>query len=274
MPFCEAIDGTKLYFKDWGAPVAPPVVLISGWPFDADMWEYQAVELAASGLRVIAYDRRGFGRSDQPWTGYDYDTLAGDLTAIIEKLQLRSPALVGFSMGGGEVVRYISRHGVSRVRGAALVSSVVPFLLKTEDNPEGVEAAVFESMIGQLMKDRPAFLASFGKKFFGAHVLGSPVSSEMLDWAQMVCLRASPKATLDCISAFSRTDFRKELANLKLPVLVIHGDDDAIVPIAASGNAAAAGIPGATLTVYPGAPHGLFITEKVRLTRDLLTFLR
>jgi len=274
MPFCDATDGTKLYFKDWGSPTAPPVVLISGWPFDADMWEYQAVELAASGLRVIAYDRRGFGRSDQPWTGYDYDTLASDLATIIDKLQLRSPALVGFSMGGGEVVRYISRHGATRVRSAALVSSVVPFMLKTDDNPDGVDASVFESMVGQLMKDRPAFLAAFGKKFFGAHVLGSPVGSEMLDWAKNVCLLASPKATLDCITAFSRTDFRKELGGMKLPVLVIHGDDDAIVPFAASGRAAAEGIPGAVLSVYPGAPHGLFITEKVRLTRDLLAFLR
>jgi non-heme chloroperoxidase len=274
MPFCETKDGTKLFYNDWGSTSAPPVVLISGWPFDADMWEYQAVNLAASGLRVIAYDRRGFGRSDQPWNGYDYDTLAGDLATLIEKLGLRAPSLVGFSMGGGEVVRYIARHGAARVKSAVLVSSVVPFLLKTPDHPEGVDRSVFDTMLADLKKDRPAFLASFGKKFFGAGLLTSPVSSDVLDWAKTVCLMASPKATLDCVRAFSETDFRAELQALTLPVLVIHGDADAVVSIDVSGRAAAAGIRGATLKEYAGAPHGLFVTEKDRLTEDLLGFLR
>ncbi len=273
MPMCQAKDGTGLYFKDWGAPAAPPVVLISGWPFSADMWEYQAVELAASGLRVVAYDRRGFGRSDQPWHGYDYDTFANDLGTIIDTLGLEAPSLVGFSMGGGEVVRYLSKFGVGRVRNAVLVSSVVPFLLKTTGH-DGVESSVFDSMIDDIKKDRPAFLASFGKKFFGAHLLTSPVSSETLEWARNVCLLASPRATMQCVHAFSETDFREELPGLKLPVLIIHGDADAIVPIAVSSRIAATMIPGAVAIEYEGAPHGLFLTEKDRLTRDLLSFLR
>lgn len=274
MPFCEAKDGTKLYVKDWGSPDAPPVVLVHGWPLDADMWEYQAVELAASGLRVITYDRRGFGRSDQPWGGYDYDTLAGDLATVIGKLGLRTPSLVGFSMGGGEVVRYIARYGAAQVRSAVLVSSVVPYMLKTDDNPNGVDASVFDSMLTDLKKDRPAFLSTFGKKFFGPQLLSSPVSSDTLDWARNVCLLASPKATLDCVTAFSRTDFRGDLTAMKVPTLVIHGDADAIVPIDIAGRTAAKSIPGAVLNEYAGAPHGLFITEKDRLTRDLLAFLR
>lgn len=274
MPFCEAKDGTKLFFNDWGAPLSPPVVLISGWPFDADMWEYQASALAANGLRVISYDRRGFGRSDQPWLGYDYSTFASDLAAIIDKLNLQLPSLVGFSMGGGEVVRYISKYGANRVRSAVLISSVVPFMLKTPDHPDGVDAGVFQSMIADLKKDRPAFLASFGKKFFGAHLLTSPVSNETLAWAQNACLLASPKATIECVGAFSQTDFRRELTSLKLPVMVIHGDADAIVPIESTGRIAAAAIPGAAIKEYAGAPHGLFVTEKDRLARDLLAFLR
>ena len=274
MPFCEAKDGTKLFFNDWGAPLAPPVVLISGWPFDADMWEYQASVLAGNGLRVIAYDRRGFGRSDQPWLGYDYNTFASDLAVIIDKLGLQSPSLVGFSMGGGEVVRYVSRYGASHVRSAVLISSVAPFMLKTKDNPRGVDASVFDSMVAELKKDRPAFLAAFAKTFFGDRVLASPVSDETLDWAKNVGLLASPKATIECVAAFSQTDFRAEMSSLKVPVLVIHGDADAVVPIELTGRLAATAISGAVLKEYAGAPHGLFVTEKDRLARDLVTFLR
>jgi pimeloyl-ACP methyl ester carboxylesterase len=172
------------------------------------------------------------------------------------------------------VVRYISKYGANRVRSAVLISSVVPFMLKTPDHPDGVDASVFQSMIADLKKDRPAFLASFGKKFFGAHLLTSPVSNEMLAWAQNACLLASPKATIECVGAFSQTDFRRELTSLKLPVMVIHGDADAIVPIETTGRIAAAAIPGAAMKEYAGAPHGLFVTEKDRLARDLLAFLR
>lgn len=272
MPFCEMKDGTNIYYNDWGSPSAPPVVLISGWPFDADMWEHQAVEMALQGRRVIAYDRRGFGRSSQPWTGYDYDTLASDLATLIAKLGLRAPSLVGFSMGGGEVVRYLSRNP-NVVQKAALISSVVPYMVKASDHPEGVDRSVFDDMIAELRKDRPAFLASFGKKFFGAGVLKSPVSDDVLRWAQSVCMLASPKATLDCVRAFSETDFRREVRELTLPLLVIHGDADAIVPIDVTSRAVAQLVPTARLKEYAGAPHGLFMTEKDRLTNDLLTFL-
>lgn len=269
MAYVEARDGTKIYYKDWGA--GPPVVLIHGWPLSADMWEYQMPYLADRGLRCVAYDRRGFGRSDQPWMGYDYDTLADDLAALMERLDLRGATLVGFSMGGGEVARYLSRHGAGRVAGAVLVGSVVPFLLKSTDNPEGADRSVFDAMIQGLNKDRPSFLAGFGKKFFGAGLLNFSVSDEVQQWALQIALQASPKATIDCVRAFSETDFRPDLQAFTVPTLVIHGDADSIVPVEGSRRAASA-IPGARLVEYPGAAHGLFYTEKDRLTEDLLRF--
>ncbi|MDT8275519.1 alpha/beta hydrolase [Roseomonas mucosa] len=272
MSFIEARDGTPLFYKDWGA--GKPVVLIHGWPVNADMWEYQAPFLAENGCRVIAYDRRGFGRSGQPWSGYDYDTMADDLAAILDALDLRDATLVGFSMGGGEVARYLSRHGGSgRVSKAVLVAAVTPFLLRTEDNPEGVDRSVFDDMVVNLQADRLAFLASFGKQFFGAGLLSFSISSELLQWAGNLALMASPKATLDCVRAFSETDFRADLPQIRVPVLVIHGDADNTVPIDAAGRCAAAMIPGARLVEYPGAPHGLFFTEKDRLNQDLLRFI-
>ncbi len=218
MPEIQARDGTPLYYKDWGA--GPPVVLIHGWPLDADMWEYQAVPLASQGLRVIAYDRRGFGRSGQPWTGYDYDTLADDLASVMDALDLHGATLVGFSMGGGEVARYLSRHGTGRVAKAALVSAVTPYLLKTADNPDGVDQSVFDQMIEGLQKDRPHFLANFGKQFYGAGLLNFTVTAEILQWSLMMALLASPKATLDCVHAFSATDFRPDMAAFTVPTLL------------------------------------------------------
>lgn len=272
MSFIEARDGTPLFYKDWGA--GKPVVLVHGWPLNADMWEYQAPFLAENGCRVIAYDRRGFGRSGQPWSGYDYDTMADDLAALFDALDLRDATLVGFSMGGGEVARYLSRHGGSgRVSRAVLVSAVTPFLLRTEDNPGGVDRSVFDDMVVNLQADRPAFLASFGKQFFGAGLLNFSISNELLQWAGNLALMASPKATLDCVRAFSETDFRGDLPQIRVPVLVIHGDADGTVPIDAAGRRAAAMIPGARLLEYKGAPHGLFFTEKDRLNQDLLRFI-
>ncbi|APT58903.1 arylesterase [Roseomonas gilardii] len=272
MSFIEARDGTPLFYKDWGA--GKPVVLVHGWPLNADMWEYQAPFLAENGCRVIAYDRRGFGRSGQPWSGYDYDTMADDLAALFDALDLRDATLVGFSMGGGEVARYLSRHGGSgRVSRAVLVSAVTPFLLRTENNPDGVDRSVFDDMVVNLQADRPAFLASFGKQFFGAGLLNFSISSELLQWAGNLALMASPKATLDCVRAFSETDFRADLPQIRVPVLVIHGDADGTVPIDAAGRRAAAMIPGARLLEYKGAPHGLFFTEKDRLNQDLLRFI-
>ncbi len=269
--FIDAKDGTKLYYKDWGTGI--PVVLIHGWPLNADMWEYQAGVLAAQGHRVIAYDRRGFGRSGQPWTGYDYDTLADDLAAVLDTLDLRGAALVGFSMGGGEVVRYLARHGDDRVSKAVLLGSVVPYLLKTPDNETGVDRSVFDGMVQGLETDRPGFLATFGKTFFGAGLLNFSISNAMLDWASMMALQASPKATLDLVRAFSETDFRADCAKVKVPTLIIHGSADQTVPPASSSQVAAKLIAGSTLVEYPGAPHALFYTERDRLNQDLLRFL-
>ena len=275
MPFIETTDQTTLFYNDWGPRHSgvSTVVLIHGWPLDSDMWEYQSVFLASQGLRVIAYDRRGFGRSSQPWSGYDYDTLADDLKAVLDKLELNDVTLVGFSMGGGEVARYMSRHDGARVAKVVLVSAVTPYLLQSADNPDGVDRGTFDQMVDGLKQDRPSFLASFGKKFFGAGLLNFTVTAEIQQWALMMALLGSPKATLDCVRAFSETDFRGDLPAIRVPTLVIHGDSDATVPLAKSGQLAAAMVPGAQLKVYDGAPHGLFFTEKDRLNQDLLAFI-
>jgi pimeloyl-ACP methyl ester carboxylesterase len=271
MPFVTTSDQTALYYNDWGS--GPPVVLVHGWPLQSDMWEYQSVFLAAQGMRVITYDRRGFGRSGQPYSGYDYDTLADDLRTILETLDVTGATVVGFSMGGGEVARYIARHGGARVSKAALVSAVTPFLVRTEDNPDGVDRATFDQMIDGLTADRPHFLANFGKMFFGAGMLNFTVTAEILQWALGMAMQGSPKATLDCVRAFSETDFRADLRALNLPTLIIHGDADATVPIDKSARLTAGLVPGARLITYPGAPHGLFFTEKDQLNRDLAAFV-
>ncbi len=265
-------DKTRLYVKDWGT--GRPVILLHGWPLSSDSWDDQAMAIAQAGYRAIAYDRRGFGRSTQPWTGFDYDTLADDLAAVIEQSGARDATLVGFSMGGGEVARYLSRHKGKGVIKAALVSSVVPYLLKTKDNPGGTEEAVFEQMAQGIRTDRAKFFAGFFKDFFGVGMVSHPVSDEVLQWAQGLALQASLKATLACARSFATTDFRGDLAAFKVPTLVIHGTDDKTVPINISGALAAAGIPQSTLIAYDGAPHGLFATHKDRLSKDLLDFLR
>jgi non-heme chloroperoxidase len=265
-------DKTELHVKDWGS--GPPVILLHGWPLSADSWDDQAMAIAAAGCRAIAYDRRGFGRSSQPWSGYDYDTLADDLATVIEATGARDAALVGFSMGGGEVARYMSRHGGKSVVKAALISSVVPFMLKTSDNPAGTEQAKFDQMAQAIKEDRAKFFSGFFKDFFGVSLLSNPVSAELLDWARSVSMQASLKATLECAKSFATTDFRPDLAAFKVPTLIIHGTADQTVPIDASARAAAKGITDSTLIEYEDAPHGLFATEKDRLTRDLLDFLR
>ena len=272
MPFIETADHTRLFYNDWGT--GQPVVLVHGWPVDSDMWEYQSSYLAAQGCRVIAYDRRGFGRSDQPWTGYDYDTLAGDLAAVLDKLDVQGATLVGFSMGGGEVARYLSRHGSARIARAALISAVTPFLLKTADNPDGVDRSIFDGFVAGLEKDRPHFLAGFGKTFFGAGLLSSPSSAELMQWVGTLAMLGSPRATTACVRAFAETDFRPDMAAFTMPTLIVHGDADATVPFAVSGKKTAALIPHATLRVYEGAPHALVFTEKDRLNADLLAFAR
>ncbi len=272
MPYFEANDGTSLHYNDWGS--GKPVVLVHGWPLSADMWEYQSVHLAQNGFRVVTYDRRGFGRSGQPWSGYDYDTLSDDLAALIEKLDLRDVALVGFSMGGGEVARYAGRHGTGRLSRAALVAAVTPYLLKDDSNPDGVDRSVFDQMVDGLKKDRPGFLAGFAQLFYGAGLLNFSISSDFLQWSQNMAMLASPKATIDCVRAFSETDFRADLPKLQVPTLIIHGDADTTVPLAVAAEKAAKLVPQADLRIYKGAPHGLFYTERDRLNADLLAFLR
>ncbi|MBO9171845.1 alpha/beta fold hydrolase [Rhizobium sp. L80/93] len=271
MAFVKAKDGTQLHVKDMGQ--GRPVLLIHGWPLTGDMFEYQTLALLEAGYRVITYDRRGFGQSGHPADGYNYDTFADDLASVLEELDLQQVSLIGFSMGGGEIARYLSRHGVSRVAKSVLVSSVVPYLLKDGSNPDGVDASVFEDMKAQIRKDRFAFLQAFAKTFYGVGMLTNPVSEGVLDWSFALGIMASPKATIECIDAFGKTDFRGDFSAFTMPTLVIHGTGDKTVPIGPSGRAAAAGITGATLIEYDGEPHGLFATVPERLNRDLLEFL-
>ncbi len=271
MRYITTSDNTELYIKEWGS--GRPVILMHGWPLSADSWDDQSVAIANAGYRAIAYDRRGFGRSGQPWSGYDYDTLADDLASVIEQTASKDAAIVGFSMGGGEVARYMSRHAGKGVAKTALVSSVVPFMLKTPDNPDGTDQATFDGMTKAMKEDRAKFFAGFFKDFFGVSMTSQPTSNEVLEWARAVSMQASLKATLDCAKAFATTDFRPDLAAFDVPTLIIHGTADKTVPIDASGRAAAKGIRGSTLVEYEGAPHGLFATHKERFTKDLLAFL-
>jgi non-heme chloroperoxidase len=269
--FIETQDGTKLHVKEAGR--GRPVVLIHGWPLTGDMFEYQTLALLEAGYRVITYDRRGFGQSGHPLLGYDYDTFADDLAAVLDGLDISGATLVGFSMGGGEIARYLTRHGAARIEKVALVSSVVPYLLKGDDNPDGVDQSVFDDMKDQIRKDRFAFLATFAKQFYGVGHVSSPVSKELLDWTFILAVMASPKATINCVDAFGKTDFRPDLASFTVPTLIIHGTSDKVVPIDAAGRAAAAGIAGATLVEYDGEPHGLHATVPERLSQDLIQFI-
>jgi len=271
MNYVATADKTKLYVKDWGS--GRPIILIHGWPLSADSWDDQAMAIVDAGYRAIAYDRRGFGRSSQPWQGYDYDTLADDLAAVIEQTGASDATLVGFSRGGGEVGRYMSRHEGKSVVQAVLVSSVLPFRLKTEDNPGGTEQAAFDKTALALREDRPRFLSGFFRTFFGVDTASDPVSDELLEWARDVSMQAGLNATLACLESFSRTDFRPDLAGFRVPTLIVHGTEDQTVPIDASSRAAARGIEQSTLIEYDGAPHGLFATHKHRLSRDLIAFL-
>ena len=272
MPIITTADKTELYYKDWGT--GRPVILMHGWPLSADSWDDQAMAIADAGFRAIAYDRRGFGRSSQPFDGYDYNTLADDLAAVIEQTGAQDAVIVGFSMGGGEVARYMSRRGGKNVSKAALISSVVPFMLQTDDNPHGTPKATFDEMTAGMKEDRSKFFAGFFKDFYGVSMLSHPVSQTLIDNSCDVAMRASLKATLACAAAFATTDFRPDLAHFTVPTLIIHGTDDKTVPIDAAGRAAAKGIANSTLIEYEGAPHGLFATHKERFTRDLLDFLK
>lgn len=273
MPYVKTRDGTDLYVKDWGS--GRPVILLHGWPLNADSWDDQAMALAEAGFRAIAYDRRGFGRSGQPWDGYDYDTLADDLADVMKAAGADQDAtIVGFSMGGGEVARYMSRHDGQGVIAAGLVSSVVPYMLQTDDNPDGVPDSTFQQMRDGIREDRAKFFRhTFAPQFYGVGYISSPVSDDVLDWSTRMALMAGLKPTLACLDAFAYTDFRPDLAAFRVPTLVVHGTGDKTVPIDTAGRAAANGISQSQLVEYDGAPHGLNVTESERLTRDLLTFL-
>lgn len=271
MNYIKTADDTSLYVKVWGT--GRPVIFIHGWPLTADTWDEQAMAVATAGFQAIAYDRRGFGRSSQPWSGYEYDTLSDDLAQVIEQTGARDATLVGFSMGGGEVARYLSRHRGRSVIKAALISSIVPYMLKTADNPDGTDQALFDEIAAHISKDRATFFHRFLKQFYGVGVLSHPVSEENVTWARSLAMQASLKATLDCAKAFSSTDFRPELPAFTVPTLIIHGTGDKTVPIAAAGRAAAKGIRQSQLIEYDGAPHGVTATDTARLTGDLLAFL-
>ncbi|WP_288424930.1 alpha/beta hydrolase [uncultured Spirosoma sp.] len=262
----------EVFYQDLGT--GRPVVLIHGWPLSSQLWDYQLAELPKHNLRVIAYDRRGFGKSSQPWDGYNYDTFADDLKAVLDTLDLQNVTLVGMSMGGGEVARYMSRHGGARVSKVVFLSAITPYLLKTDDNPDGVDGDVFDDMKEKLTKDRADFLQTFGKQFYGMGFLDKPVSQAQLDGDFARAYAASQKATVDCVTAFAETDFRDDLAQIHVPTLIIHGDADKVVPIEASAERTAAALPNAEYIVYEGAPHGLVVSEKDRVIEDLLSFIQ
>ena len=267
-----ASEEVQIYYEEIGR--GKPVVLIHGWPLNHEMWEYQFNELPKYNLRVVAYDRRGFGKSSRPWEGYDYDSFASDLNALLETLDLKDVTLVGFSMGGGEVARYLSKYNTAgRVTKAALISSVTPFLLKTEDNPTGLPQEMFDTIKQQLEEDRPKFLATFAKQFYGVHLFSNPVSEEFLQRDQILTLNAAGYATIKAMQAWSTTDFRTDLAAIKIPLLVLHGKADETVPIDASAEETIKIVPQAEYVVYDDAPHGLFYTHRNRFNEELINFV-
>lgn len=266
--------GTHIHYEDLGGH-GRPVVLIHGWPLSHRMWEGQVNALTEAGYRCVAYDRRGFGDSGRPTEGYDYDTFASDLNDLIHTLALKDAVLVGFSMGGGEVVRYLARYGdEERVSGAVLVGAVPPFLLETADNPGGVAGSVFDGMLAAVKANRITFLEEFLPNFYNLDAEGRDLSADVVAYAKSIAWPASPLATQQCITAFGTTDFRQDVAGIAVPTLVVHGDADRIVPLEVSGQRTAAMIAGSRLEVIAGAPHGLTATHGERLNALLLDFLQ
>ncbi len=274
MPYLKSKTGNEeinLFYEDLGND--NPIVFVHGWPLTNQMWEYQLTPLRELGFRCIAYDRRGFGKSDQSLNDYSYDVLADDLKNLLDEINAESVTLVGFSIGGGDVVRYCTKYNCEKVNKLILVSSIVPYVLKTEDNPDGTPAEVFAEFDQQIRDDKAGFFTNFGKAFYGIGLLNHPVSEGILQWTNSLTFLASQKAVLACMQSFSQTDFREELSNIKVPTLIIHGDHDKIVPIKAAGEHAAELIEGAVYKVYPGGPHGLFYTHKDILNRDIVSFI-
>ena len=265
-------DGTQIYFKDWGS--GQPVVFSHGWPLTADAWDNQMVFLASHGYRCIAHDRRGHGRSSQPWQGNDMDTYADDLATLVEALDLGEAIHVGHSTGGGEVARYIGRHGTTRVAKAVLIGAVPPLMLKTATNPGGLPIEAFDQIRAAVLADRSQFFKDLTTPFYGANRPGANVSQGVRDSFWMQGMQAGHKSALDCIKAFSETDFTQDLKTFDVPTLIMHGDDDQIVPIGASAMLSSTLVKGSTLKVYPGLSHGMCTINKDQINADLLAFIQ
>lgn len=267
MSHAKTTDGTSIYFDDWGD--GPPAVFVPAAYLNSQMWEYQRPFLARQGLRCIAYDRRGHGRSDRPWTGYDYDTLADDLATVLDHLDLRDVTLIGYSMGSGEVIRYLTRHGSGRVARIAFVAATAPFLAHAADNPDGIPQEVVTATIKRIRADRPRWFADNAEPFFAG-----AASAQLTQWGVRMCIDSTPQSTSGCVESVFATDFRAEIAAITIPTLVIHGGADTSAPVHLCGRRIAELVPNARYREYAGAPHGLFVTHAEQLNRDLLEFHR
>jgi non-heme chloroperoxidase len=272
MPTITVKDGTQIYYKDWGT--GQPIMFSHGWPLSSDAWEDQMLFLAARGFRCIAHDRRGHGRSGQPWDGNEMDTYADDLATLVDKLDLKDAIHVGHSTGGGELARYIGRHGTKRVSAAVLISAVPPLMLKTAANPVGLPMEAFDQIRAAVQADRSQFFKDLSAPFYGANRTGAKVSQGLRDSFWLQGMIAGHNAVYDCVKAFSETDFTDDLKKFDVPTLIMHGDDDQIVPIVAAALQSSKMIKGATLKVYPGAPHGMPATMKDEINADLLAFFK